>query len=122
LDPRERTVLNVFLFYAAIILIGGLAITLFVMAVVTPVVLMFRRFGLAGGSAFALATAAALYIGGRMSYGHILTMPGADPAMQYLMIWAQVLNTVPVALITAGLTMSAIGFTILLFSLLARRT
>ena len=114
--------LNVFLFYAAIILIGGLAITLFVMAVVTPVVLMFRRFGLAGGSAFALATAAALYIGGRMSYGHILTMPGADPAMQYLMIWAQVLNTVPVALITAGLAMSAIGFTILLFSLLARRT
>ena len=114
--------LNVFLFYAAIILIGGLTIALFVAAVATPVVLMFLRFGPVRGVVFALATAAALFIGGRTSYGHILTMPGADPAMQYLMIWAQVLNTVPVALITAGLTMSAIGFTILLFSLLARRT
>jgi hypothetical protein len=114
--------LNVFLFYAAIILIGGLTIALFVAAVATPVVLMFLRFGPVRGFAFLLATAAALFIGGRMSYGHLVTMPGADPAMQYLMIWAQVLNTVPVALITAGLTMSAIGFTILLFSLLARRT
>jgi hypothetical protein len=114
--------LNVFLFYAAIILIGGLTIALFVAAVATPVVLMFLRFGPARGVAFLLATGAALLIGGRMSYGHILTMPGADPAMQYLMIWAQVLNTVPVALITAGLTMSAIGFTILLFSFFARRT
>jgi hypothetical protein len=115
-------VANVFLFYAMIILIGGGAIALFVMAVVTPVALIFRRFGAAGGLAFALATAAALFIGARMSYGNILTMPGADPAMQYLMIWAQVLNTVPFELITAGLTMSVVGFAILLFGLLGRRT
>jgi hypothetical protein len=114
-------VASVFLFYAAIILIGGLAIALFLAAVVIPVVLMFRRFGPASGFAFSLATATTLFIGGRMSYGNIITMPDAEPTMQYLMIWAQVLNTVPVALIAAGLVMSAIGVTILLFSLVTRR-
>lgn len=113
--------MSVFLFYALIILAGGIAIALFMAAVVIPVVLIFWRSGLAVGTAFAIAMATALFIGGKMSYGNIMTMPGADATMQYVMIWAQVLNTFPVELITAGLAMSAIGFTILLLGWLTRR-
>lgn len=118
----DSSVLSLFLFYAVILLLGATAIMLFLAVVLIPVVLMFRRFGLAAGTGYAIVTAIVVFIGGRMSYGNLVTIEGADEAMNELMIRAQLLNTVPTALIKAGLLMSVIGFTLLLAGRFARRT
>ena len=113
--------MSLILFYLVIILLGATAMMLFLAAVFIPVILIFHRFGFVIGTGFAIITAIALLIGARMSYGNLLTMEGADDAMNALFIRAQVMNTVPIALIRAGLLMSATGFTILLVGRFMRR-
>jgi hypothetical protein len=111
---------DVILFYALLIGGLGLAATAYVSFLILPVGLIARKFGLLAGAAFGAVLIAVLFFFYRPPFGGV--SPSFAPAgMRANLFIVGMVEQPPVAMLVAGVAVSAAGLVVLLIASLLRR-